>query len=37
MIHKVGYGQERLFERGGHSAMMSNQEKFIKISKDFSN
>ena len=35
MIHKIGHGEQYLFEHGGHPAMISNQEKFVAISKAF--
>lgn len=35
MIHKIRHGQKYLFNQGGHPAMLSNQEEFVKISKDF--
>ncbi|MEG0456581.1 MAG: alpha/beta hydrolase, partial [Oscillospiraceae bacterium] len=35
MLLKIGHGTMHLFETGDHPAMMSNQEEFISISKDF--
>lgn len=35
MINKIGHGKQHIFEQGKHPAMMSNQEQFIAISKDF--
>lgn len=37
MLHKIEHGQQYLFESGGHPAMLSNQEEFIEISKNFLN
>ena len=35
LIKKIGHGEYYIFEKGGHPAMFSNYEKFIKISKEF--
>ena len=35
LIKKIGHGEYYIFEKGGHHAMFSNYEKFIKISKEF--
>ena len=35
MLKKIGHGSIRLFPSGGHPAMMSNQDKFYEISRDF--
>lgn len=35
MLLKIGHGTMHLFETGGHPAMMSNQDEFVSISKDF--
>ncbi|MEF9961148.1 MAG: alpha/beta hydrolase [Erysipelotrichaceae bacterium] len=35
MLLKIGHGTMHLFETGGHPAMMSNQDEFISISKEF--
>jgi len=35
MIQKIGHGRIHLFHSGGHPAMMTNQDEFYKISKDF--
>jgi len=35
MLLKIGHGTMHLFETGGHPAMMSNQDEFISLSKDF--
>lgn len=37
MLHKIEHGQQYLFESGGHPAILSNQEEFIEISKNFLN
>lgn len=37
LIKKIGHGEYYVFENGGHPAMFSNYEKFIKISKAFFN
>lgn len=35
MLHKIGHGQQYLFEHGGHPAILSNQDEFVTISKAF--
>lgn len=35
MLNKIGHGKQYIFEHGEHPAMMSNQEQFIAISKNF--
>ncbi len=35
MLFKIGHGTMHLFETGSHPAMMSNQDEFVSISKDF--
>lgn len=35
MLFKIGHGTMHLFETGGHPAMLSNQEEFVTISKEF--
>lgn len=35
MISKIGHGRIHLFEAGGHPAMLTNQEKFYRLSLDF--
>ena len=35
MLLKIGHGSMHLFSSGGHPAMMTNQDEFYKISKDF--
>jgi hypothetical protein len=35
MIQKIGHGKIHLFNSGGHPAMITNQDEFYKISRDF--
>ena len=35
LITKIGHGKIHLFETGGHPAMLTNQENFYHLSKDF--
>ncbi len=35
MIQKIGHGIIHLFNTGGHPAMITNQDEFYKISRDF--
>lgn len=35
LLSKIEHGEQYLFDHGGHPAMLSNQEKFIRISKSF--
>lgn len=35
MIHKIGHGELYIFTKGGHPAMLTNQEEFVAISKSF--
>lgn len=35
MIQKIGHGEQFIFQKGGHPAMLSNQEEFIRISQVF--
>lgn len=35
MLSRIGHGKQYLFEHGGHPAMISNQEQFVSISKEF--
>lgn len=35
MIKKIGHGEMRLFEAGGHPAMLSNQDEFVSVAKEF--
>jgi len=37
MLGKIGHGKQYIFEHGDHPAMMSNQDEFVTISKDFLN
>lgn len=35
MLQKIGHGQQHLFERGWHPAMISNKEEFLSISMNY--
>lgn len=35
MIEKIGHGQMRIFETGGHPALMSNPEQFSNFAIEF--
>ena len=35
MIQKIGHGEQFIFEKGGHPAMLSNQGEFVRISQLF--
>ncbi len=35
MIQKIGHGEMSLFEKGGHPAMLSNLDAFVRISENF--
>ncbi len=35
MIQRIGHGQQYIFEKGGHPAMLSNQTEFLRISQLF--
>lgn len=37
MIKKIGHGRMHLFPTGGHPAMLSNPEEFIRLSREFLN
>lgn len=35
LIEKVGNGKMHIFEQGGHPALLSNKDEFVKLTKDF--
>ena len=35
MIHKIGHGEIYIFSKGGHPAMLTNQQEFLAISESF--
>ena len=35
LIGKMGYGEMHIFDQGGHPALLSNKDEFVKLAKDF--